>query len=460
MSEIGEPAQIPRLHAFPVDVPWGSDGTYRLDPPASLNMASVDVVWPRLEHFVEDYPPALERALDEPVESPRLEDCLRAGSSVALVVDDPSRWTPIREALPVILRRIHDAGVALEDVTISVGVGRHHAVDDAVMSRRLGEEVASSYHCFSPPLDDLAAYDDLGTTSQGIPVRVFRPVARADLRILVGSVLAHLQAGFGGGYKLIFPGTSHRSTLGALHRQGLTGESGAGRLLGGDSAGNPMRQAIHEAADRIGPCFSISHLLGGPGQIMRLATGRPREVQDLLAAEARGRFESPRGELADIVVVGNHPWPGDPMQSFKVLLHHRAASKPGGVLIGLFWTDPDEIDRSFPRTSMRLIAAAGRPGGWAIRRLVPLVERGLSSVGSPSAFMLRWARELVVDRTVLVYSPPLHSRIGSRLGPVRVFAEMRELWKTAFESLGRSAQESPTIRVFPQGGLTYVPEHR
>ena len=91
------------------------------------------------------------------------------------------------------------------------------------MQRRLGDSIAASYHCFSPPVDDVSAYVDMGETPQGVPVRVFRPVAKAGLRILVGSVLPHLQAGFGGGYKLIFPGTSHRTTLGALHRQGLEG---------------------------------------------------------------------------------------------------------------------------------------------------------------------------------------------------------------------------------------------
>ena len=95
------------------------------------------------------------------------------------------------------------------------------------MRRRLGDDIAATYRCFSPPVDDLSAYVDLGRTPQGIPVRVFRPVAEADLRILIGSVLPHLQAGFGGGYKLIFPGTSHRTTLGALHRQGLDSASPA-----------------------------------------------------------------------------------------------------------------------------------------------------------------------------------------------------------------------------------------
>ena len=134
------------------------------------------------------------------------------------------------------------------------------------MKQRLGESIVAGYRCLSPPVDDLAAYENLGTTALGVPVRIFRPVVRADLRILIGSVLPHLQAGFGGGYKLIFPGTSHRTTLGALHRQGLGGRSDAASLLGGDASSNPMRQAIHQAAERIGPCFSISHLTGGPGR--------------------------------------------------------------------------------------------------------------------------------------------------------------------------------------------------
>ena len=104
-------------------------------------------------------------------------------------------------------------GVQPADVTISVGVGRHAPVDARSMEQRVGQEIAARYRCLSPPVDDLSAYEDLGQTPQGIPVRVFRPVAQASLRIMIGSVLPHLQAGFGGGYKLIFPGTSHRSTL-------------------------------------------------------------------------------------------------------------------------------------------------------------------------------------------------------------------------------------------------------
>jgi hypothetical protein len=439
-----------------LDLPWGPAATLGLDIPPAICVDQADVVWPELDGAIHDYVSSLRDSLDRPEDSPALEQLIQTGSSVAIVVDDPSRWTPVRDALPVVLERLHAAGVRVGDVTIGVGVGRHHAVDPSAMRRRVGDEIAARYRCLSPPVDDIASYVDLGTTPRGIPVRVFEPVARADLRILIGSVLPHLQAGFGGGYKLIFPGTSHRSTLGALHRQGLTRGGDAGRLLGGDASQNPMRRAIHEAAGLLGPCFSISHLVGGPGQVLRVAAGCPEPVQDVLAAEAKRRFLAPESGPADVVVVGNHPWPGDPMQSFKALLHHRAAAREGGVLVGLFWTDPDEIDRSFPRTAMHLIAATGAPGGWAIRRLVPLAERAMSAAGSPGAFMLRWARELVIDRTVLVYSPPLHDRIGPRLGPVRLFGDPGPLWDAAIRSARADRDRPPRMRIFPHGGLTYV----
>ena len=435
-------------------IPWGDEPDLPLHLPDHWRIA--DVIQPDLAHPLTDYPAALGRALDEPEGGLTLGAIARTGSTVAIVVDDPSRWTPVSAALPVVLGRLEALGVARDAISISVGVGRHHAVDPEAMAQRLGVEVAANYQCFSPPVDDLSAYDDLGVTSEGVPVRVFRPVAQADLRILIGSVLPHLQAGFGGGYKLIFPGTSHRSTLAALHRRGLGGD-GAARLLGGEAGVNPMRQAIQAAAAKLGPCVSISHLLGPPGTVLHIATGHPAPVQDRLAAEARQRFEAPEvpPNEVDVVVAGNSPWPGDPMMSFKVLLQHRSAGRPGGVLIGFFWTNPREIDRTVPMTALGAIAATGPLGGWVLRRGLTLLDRLMAAVQAPNEFLIRWARELVVDRTVLVYAPPLYDRIGPRLGPIRLFNDQAQLWQAAEAAL--AGAESPRCRIFPQGGLTYCP---
>lgn len=69
--------------------------------------------------------------------------------------------------------------------------------------------------------------------------------------------------------------------------------------------------------------------------------------------------------------------------------------------------------------------------------------------------MIRWARELVADRQVFVYAPPLFDRVGARLGPVRLFGGQGPLWKAVEKTLRPCS--SPTIRAFPEGGLTYCP---
>jgi nickel-dependent lactate racemase len=437
--------------------PWG-ESRLDLTPPLSMT--------PRHESFAPDtsdaytnesaYTERLESELDFPRNQPKLETRIGPGVRVAIVVDDPSRWTPLRRCLPVLLRRLAAAGVESRDISVCFGVGRHAAVTRDDMVRKLGLETVERYACHSPPVDDFSQYVDLGVSADGIPVRVFRPVVQADLRILVGSVLPHLQAGFGGGWKLIFPGCSHRSTLGAIHQQGLSGD--AARLLGADPATNPMRQAISRAARLLpGGTLSVSHVIGrSPEEIYEVAAGDPDEVEARLAAEAKRRFAyvPPVGQNpADCILVGNAPWPGDPLHSFKVLLNHRAACKPGGVLAGVFWTDPAELGRSFSPGLARMISRTGPIGALATRIGLPAAEMFAALTDSPKRFMMRWARELVLDRHVVVYSPEMKASFGRRLGPVVIAGTPDEFWQAIRKRVG----SSPAVTSFPWGGLSYAP---
>jgi hypothetical protein len=94
------------------------------------------------------------------------------------------------------------------------------------------------------------------------------------------------------------------------------------------------------------------------------------------------------------------------MQSFKVCCTTKRPPA-GGVLVGCL-TDPAGLAARSVATLRRI--AATRRGGWAIRGSCH--THATAAAGSPAAFMLRWARRLVVDRTVLVYA-----RCATRSGP-------------------------------------------
>src|SRR5690348_16413243 len=95
--------------ATDLTIPWGATGRLALDWPREW--PAPEVFEPDLKGVLGDYDAALRRVLDEPLGRGPVEAGLGAGSTIAIVVDDPSRWTPVREALPQVLQRLHDAGV-------------------------------------------------------------------------------------------------------------------------------------------------------------------------------------------------------------------------------------------------------------------------------------------------------------------------------------------------------------
>ncbi len=326
------------------------------------------------------------------------------------------------------------------------------------MRKRVGDAVADAYRCFSPPVDDLSAYVDSGRRRpKGVPVRVFRPVAEADLRDPDRLGAAAPAGGIRRWVQADLPGDEP-----PLDARGLAPAGALARRR--RPAARRRRRRTTRCGGRSAAAAGVARalLLGQPparraGAGARgCAAGHPDAVQDRLAAEARRRFQAPERRPADLVVAGNHPWPGDPMQSFKVLLQHRAASRPGGVLVGFFWTDPDEIDRSFPMPALRTIAATGALGGWAIRRALALAERTASAVGSPARVHAPLGARAGgrSDGPGLRPPAPRAARPPARARSA-LFADQDRLWRAAAEALGDTL--IPRIRVFPQGGLTYAP---
>ncbi len=269
----------------------------------------------------------VRRALASPIGTPRLRDIVKKGETVAIVTSDVTRPMPSAVVLPAVLGELDAAGVDRRDVTVVFGLGSHRHQTEAEMRRLVGDAVFDSVRCVDSDVDDCV---HMGDTSFGTPVDIFRPVAEADRRILLGNIEYHYFAGYSGGAKALMPGVSTRAAIQANHSRMVEETSRAGNL---DT--NALRADIEEAGRICGADFILNVVLSEHKEIIRAVAG------DMAAAHRAGcafldtLYLKRIPARADIVVTSQGGAPKDLnlYQTQKALDNAKHAVKKGGTII-------------------------------------------------------------------------------------------------------------------------------
>lgn len=268
----------------------------------------------------------VRRALASPIGAPRLRELVKPGEKIAVITSDITRPIPTWVVLPPLLDELTAAGADLKDVTVVFGLGSHRHMTEEERRHLMGDSYGRVACCDSDP-DDVV---EMGKTSRGTPVDVFRRVAEADRRICLGNIEYHYFAGYSGGAKAIMPGVSTREAIQCNHKMMLDPCAKAGRL-----DDNPVRQDIEEAGRICGIDYLLNVVLSEHKEVLRAFAG------DSVQAHREGcrfldsiyRKEIP--QAADIVLVSQGGAPKDLnlYQTQKALDNAAHAVKPGGVIV-------------------------------------------------------------------------------------------------------------------------------
>ncbi len=159
----------------------------------------------------------IERAIAQPIASPGLETLARPGQKVALIVDDQTRHTPAFLVLPYLIDKLLQAGIAGQDICVVIALGTHRLMTPAELEAKLGPNTYLRFPVVQSASADLSGKLYLGQAASGLPAWVQREVVQADLRLGVGMITPHMDAGFSGGAKIILPGVCGAQTVDAFH---------------------------------------------------------------------------------------------------------------------------------------------------------------------------------------------------------------------------------------------------
>ena len=269
----------------------------------------------------------VERALSEPIGSPRLKDIVHPGETVAVVTSDVTRPMPTYKVMPALLDELYAGGVRPEDITLVFALGSHRKQSDEEKRRLAGERAWNEIRCVDSDPNDCVSY---GVTSRGTPVDITRVVAEADRRICLGNIEYHYFAGYSGGAKAIMPGASTRAAIQANHSRMVLPEAKAGAL-----DDNPVRLDIEEAGRMVGIDFILNVVLSEHKEILKAIAGDPVKAHREGCRFLDRLYRKELKEAADIVIVSQGGAPKDLnlYQTQKALDNAKHAVKPGGVII-------------------------------------------------------------------------------------------------------------------------------
>ncbi len=276
---------------------------------------------------------SMRKAFEKPVGAARIRELARGKKEVVIIFDDITRPTPVHQIAPLVLDELRRAGITDGQVRFVIASGTHGAHDNSALRAKLGQEILERFLVFQHnPYENCVS---VGATTLGTAVAVNREVMSCDLKIGIGGILPHPQAGFGGGGKLILPGVSHIDSVDRFHR--VVEGRAPGTVGLGNWDENPMRQETEDAARLVGLDVTVSALFNGRCEVTGLLVGDPVLAHNEGVQLAKKFYATQVAREADVVVSNAHAKPNEAMIALAIALR---SVKPSGSDIVLIMDCP------------------------------------------------------------------------------------------------------------------------
>ena len=275
---------------------------------------------------------AVLEAFRQPVAAPSLTDAARGCKKACIVICDVTRPVPNHLFLQPVIRELFRAGLKPEAITVLVATGLHRPNLGEELLAVVGDEwVLQNVRVENHYAKDDAAHVHLGTTSNGVPVKIDRRFVEADFRLATGLVEPHLMAGYSGGRKLIAPGIAYADTIRTLHAARLLEDPRSAPAI---LDGNPVHVAQLEILQMVGGCLALNTVIDEERRLAFVNYGECRASHLAAVAWARDYSEVAVPRRFRTVITSSAGYPLDKTfyQINKGMIGALDILEPGGRL--------------------------------------------------------------------------------------------------------------------------------
>lgn len=272
----------------------------------------------------------VERALENPIGSEKLEDLVKDKKNMVIISSDHTRPVPSKVTMPILLKRIRKANPNI-DITILIATGFHRATTHEELVNKFGEEIVKNERIIVHDAFDESSMVKLGILPSGGELIINKLACETELLIAEGFIEAHFFAGFSGGRKSILPGIASATTVMANHCSEFIGSPNART---GILEGNPIHRDMLYAAEKANLAFILNVVIDSEKKVIKAFAGH-REKAHEKGCEFVTELSKVDKIPADIAISTNGGYPLDQniYQSVKGMTAAEATCKEGGVII-------------------------------------------------------------------------------------------------------------------------------
>lgn len=255
--------------------------------------------------------------------------------TVLLIVPDHTRLCSLDKVLPTLVHQLSTA--TCSTLEILVANGSHALQDESVIRELVTDNVFDRFPVYQHDCKDDTQLSFVGETDYQTPLYLNQRVVKADLVITLGGVLYHYFAGFGGGVKMIFPGTAGYETIRQNHQRTIDPEKGRfhPNCREGNLDTNPVFKDLEQIVKFVPNWISLQWLVSIEGTIIQALCGPVQQTHRNICKKVKRVYSIPIREKADVVVAsaGGEPTDINLIQSHKSIHHAYQAVKKGGLLL-------------------------------------------------------------------------------------------------------------------------------
>ena len=286
----------------------------------------------KAHHFKteDDQVTIARKALENPIDSPRLRELAKGKNKVVIITSDHTRPVPSKITMPLLLEEIR-SGNPDADITLLIATGFHRLTTPEELMNKYGEEIVKNEKLVNHDCRDESSLVEVGILPSGGKLILNKLAVEADLLIAEGFIEPHFFAGFSGGRKSVLPGVASGTTVLANHcSEFIDSEFARTGIL----EGNPIHKDMIFAAEVANLAFILNVVIDAEKRVINAYAGH-REEAHAEGCKFVTELASVKALPADIAITSNGGYPLDQniYQAVKGMTAAEATAKEDAVII-------------------------------------------------------------------------------------------------------------------------------